>query len=316
MRTPKKSPASDWIVASTTRSVSKGKLSRKAGAPWIAPDAAVVAKVAADADFLLDAASVGTPANNGITSDSHHPRQIATTPNPPSTYQPAGERRARNSIAMPNHVTNKVSAPAHILKSLINESGKIDFNTILPFRGQFDWNGIDCAAEEAAQVITAQPLNDHPIIASLQQSNRSRVDALQLSDEGFEQFIQMLRNKRSCGHLNTMDFARDVWGTKWNAYDQVIDLDAGELSFDTAWSCPMPVLTELSKRHPDHEITVRYADEDLGSNCGTVRLKAGSTVCSDVASRWDEMSERDQQKWAAWARDLKGWPESDEDEDE
>jgi hypothetical protein len=28
------------------------------------------------------------------------------------------------------------------------------------------------------------------------------------------------------------------------------------------------------------------------------------------------MSERDQQKWAAWARDLKGWPESDEDEDE
>lgn len=214
---------------------------------------------------------------------------------------------------MPNHVTNKVRAPSHVLKSLINESGRIDFNTILPFAGQFPWNGIDCAAEEAAQVITAQPLDDHPLIASLQRSNRSRVDALTLSDEGFEQFIQMLRNKRSCGHFHTMDFARDAWGTKWNAYDQVIDLDAGELSFDTAWSCPMPVLKELSKRHPDEEITVRYADEDLGSNCGTMTLKAGEATSSDVADHWGEMSEQDQQKWTAWARDLKGWPETEED---
>ncbi|MHC8408341.1 DUF1281 family ferredoxin-like fold protein [Pseudomonas sp. TMB3-21] len=217
---------------------------------------------------------------------------------------------------MPNHVTNKVNAPAHVLKSLINESGKIDFNTILPFHGQFAWNGIDCAAEEAAAVITAQPLDDHPLIASLQQSNRSRVDVLKLSDEGFEQFVQMLRNKRSCGHFNTLDFARDIWGTKWNAYAQVIDLDANELSFDTAWSCPLPVLTELSKRHPDDEITVRYADEDLGSNCGTVTLKAGETVSLDVAGRWDGMSEEQRQQWTAWARDLKGWPEDEEDDDE
>ena len=216
---------------------------------------------------------------------------------------------------MPNHVTNKVSAPAHVLKALINESGVIDFKTILPFRGQFAWNGIDCAAEEAAAVITAQPLDDHPLIASLQQSNRSRVDVLKLSDEGFEQLVQMLRNKRSCGHFNTLDFARDVWGTKWNAYDQVINLDASELSFDTAWSCPMPVLQELSKRHPDEEITVRYADEDLGSNCGTVRLKAGETVSFEVAGRWADMSEQDRLQWKAWARDLKGWPEDEEDDE-
>lgn len=217
---------------------------------------------------------------------------------------------------MPNHVTNKVNAPAHVLKALINQSGKIDFNTILPFGGQFPWNGIDCAAEEAAQVITAQPLNNHPLIADLQRSNRSRVNVAELSDEGFEQFVQMLRNKRACGHFHTMDFAIDVWGTKWNAYDQVIDLDAGELSFDTAWSCPMPLLTELSRRHPDEEITVRYADEDLGSNCGTVRLKAGESVSIEVAGRWDVMSEQERQQWTAWARDLKGRPEDEEDEED
>lgn len=216
---------------------------------------------------------------------------------------------------MPNHVTNKVHAPAHVLKTLINESGKIDFNTILPFAGQFPWDGISGQAETAAQAITAEPLNNHPLIAGLERRNRAEANVMQMSDECFEQFIQMLRNKRSCGHFHTLDHARDIWGTKWNAYDQVIDLDAGDLSFDTAWSCPLPVLKELSKRHPDADITVRYADEDLGSNCGTVRLKAGETVSFEVAGRWDEMSEQEQQQWKAWARDLKGWPEND-DEDE
>lgn len=215
---------------------------------------------------------------------------------------------------MPNHVTNKVSARAHVLNSLINEIGKIDFNTILPFRGEFHWDGISGQAETAAQAITAMPLSDHPLIAGLERRNRAEANVLQMGEECFEQFIQMLRNKRSSGHFHSLDFARDVWGTKWNAYNQVIDLDAGELSFDTAWSCPLPVLIELSKRHPDDEITVRYADEELGSNCGAVRLKAGETVSSDAAGRWDEMSEDQRQQWTSWARGLKGWPEDEEDE--
>ncbi|MFO3796231.1 MAG: hypothetical protein ACK8QZ_02975 [Anaerolineales bacterium] len=215
---------------------------------------------------------------------------------------------------MPNHVTNKVHAPAHVLKTLINESGKIDFNTILPFSGQFPWNGISGQAETAAQAIAAEPLNAHPMIASLERRNRADANVLQLGEECFEQLIQMLRNKRSCGHFHTLDFARDVWGTKWNAYDQLIDIEAGLLSFDTAWSCPLPVLKKLSALLPDDEISVEYADEDIGCNCGKVKLKAGEVVFSDIAGRWDEMSEQDQQKWQAFARDLKGWPEDDEDE--
>jgi len=216
---------------------------------------------------------------------------------------------------MPNHVTNKVNAPAHVLKALINEGGKIDFNTILPFRGVFPWDGISGQAETAAEAITAQPLNNHPLIAGLERRHRAEANVMQLSEECFEQFIQMLRNKRTSGHFHSLDFAREVWGTKWNAYDQVISLDAGELSFDTAWSCPMPVLAELSKRHPDDLITVRYADEDLGSNCGTVRLKAGETVSFEVAGRWDDMSEEQRRQWTAWARELKGWTEDEEDDE-
>lgn len=51
---------------------------------------------------------------------------------------------------MPNHITNKVSAPAEALRSLINEQGAIDFNTLLPFRGNFPWDYISGNAETAA----------------------------------------------------------------------------------------------------------------------------------------------------------------------
>lgn len=95
-------------------------------------------------------------------------------------------------------------------------------------------------------------------------------------------------------------------GTKWNAYDQVLDIEAGLLSFDTAWSCPLPLLKALSLLHPDGEITVQFADEDIGSNCGTVTLKAGAVVSEDVAGRWDDMNEQEQEKWKAFALDLKG----------
>jgi hypothetical protein len=40
----------------------------------------------------------------------------------------------------------------------------------------------------------------------------------------------------------------------------------------------MGVLVKVSERFPDEAITVTYADEDIGSNCGTFTLKAGQMV--------------------------------------
>ncbi|MFJ3486616.1 hypothetical protein ACIPL1_24905 [Pseudomonas sp. NPDC090202] len=215
---------------------------------------------------------------------------------------------------MPNWVTNKVSAPKEVLQSLINAEGRIDFNTLITFAGSFPWNGIDCAAEKCAEVITSQPLDENPLIASLQQSNRQGANALRLSDEQFEQFVQMLRNKRLTGHFHTLDFANANWGTKWNACDQDPDLEAGTLKFDTAWSCPEPVLKALSAKHPEAEICVVYADEDIGSNCGTLKLKGGEFVSRDESQGWNKMSKAEQEKWQAFAYEVKGWePEPDDD---
>jgi hypothetical protein len=63
------------------------------------------------------------------------------------------------------------------------------------------------------------------------------------------------------------------WGTKWNAYDIAFDYDT--VSFQTAWSTPEPIWQELSKRFPDMQLEVEYADEDRGANCGRLVYRNG-----------------------------------------
>lgn len=71
------------------------------------------------------------------------------------------------------------------------------------------------------------------------------------------------------------------WGTKWNSSDNEISGVEGDLArirFDTAWSHPYPIIETISKQHPDVPIKVQYADEDLGSNCGTYVMLDGVLV--------------------------------------
>lgn len=61
------------------------------------------------------------------------------------------------------------------------------------------------------------------------------------------------------------------WGTKWNAYNGYVQVGTTTITFvfNTAWSMPLPVYRELMRAYNFH-FTVRYADEDYGSNCGVL----------------------------------------------
>lgn len=214
---------------------------------------------------------------------------------------------------MPNWVTSKVKAPEGVIQAMVNKEGNIDFGKIIKFDGEFPWNGILVDAETAAERTLNLPLNSHPMIGSLQQSSRDRVDVSGLSDEGFEQFIQMLRNHRKTGYLHCMDFARSAWGTKWNAFEPNVD-GPESASFETAWSFPEPIFIKLSQMFPDATIEVAYADEDIGSNCGTVIFKGGEVVSRDESSGWNSMSLADREKWTAFAYEVKGWERDQEDD--
>lgn len=214
---------------------------------------------------------------------------------------------------MPNWVTNKVKAPQEVIHALLNEEGLIDFGMILKFEGEFPWNGVFGDAETAAEAVLRLPVSDHPLVGGMQRESRSRFDLSKLSDESFEQFVQMLRNHRKTGFMHSMDFARSAWGTKWNACDQSVE-EPGLAKFDTAWSFPEPVFLKLSQMFPEATIELAYADEDIGSNCGTVTFKGGEAASRDESAGWNSMSEADQEKWTNFAYEVKGW-ERDSEED-
>lgn len=217
---------------------------------------------------------------------------------------------------MPNWITNKITAPKHVIEAMLNAEGRIDFSTMAPFPGpRNEWDGYFLDAEDAANIICGIPISDHPLIAALEAGSRARFDIKKLSDESFKQFVGMVENYRACGYLHAMDFNRKVWGTKWNACEPMADPDAGTASFETAWSCPMGVLVALSKRFPADGITAIYADEDIGSNCGTVSLLDGEVVASDIAPNWRDMSDADKSKWKAFACQVKGRDLADYEEE-
>lgn len=72
------------------------------------------------------------------------------------------------------------------------------------------------------------------------------------------------------------EWSVENWGTKWNCYEQEHSHDG--FQFQTAWDTPLPALESLSDAFPDVKITVQYADEDTGNNCGTYVLQNGSII--------------------------------------
>lgn len=92
--------------------------------------------------------------------------------------------------------------------------------------------------------------------------------------ETLENYIKGFFNIKRYGERDWYDWSIKNWGTKWNAGDTVVYSDF--IEFQTAWSTPIPVFVELSKRLKNVEINVDYADEDIGSNCGSLLIINGN----------------------------------------
>ena len=84
-----------------------------------------------------------------------------------------------------------------------------------------------------------------------------------------------LENKKRYGATTWYNWSTENWGTKWNAYDQMIKEGKTyiEFIFSTAWAMPMPIYKELEKLGLNFE--VKYADEDCGNNCGILKYING-----------------------------------------
>lgn len=213
---------------------------------------------------------------------------------------------------MADWVTNKVEASEAVLRSFLTEDGKIDFNMICSFKGSFEWEGIYGEAERCAKAVMAVPVNGRPFGASDIYSHRGGSVARELNDEGFEQFIQMLRNIRNHGYTNHKDFAYEAWGTTLSACDQSVNLEAGYVSFQTGGQ-PVPLLKALSAKHPTELIRVSCArhHHEVEGACGIFVYKGGQLESSETPENWIMLSAHERSKWIAFARELTGISDSE-----
>jgi len=203
---------------------------------------------------------------------------------------------------MPNHVTNnlKFKGPqedVEVLRNAINsktkdgESVLIDFEKIIPMPESLRIESSNSVDNGMAVIIFKETgasselthMLSYPWVKAEGIKNIKELAAYLLKENRADLNLgaQALDNLKKYGHKDWYSWSTAKWGTKWNAYSQ-IEIGENEISFDTAWSTPLPVIKKLSKMFPTIEILLSFADEDFGQNCGEITLKAGKTIEEDL----------------------------------
>ena len=116
----------------------------------------------------------------------------------------------------------------------------------------------------------------YPWVKGLKIENISQLCDYIKENVDIEEGRKALYNEKTYGHRDWYSWSNANWGTKWNASD--VQLTEDGFQFQTAWSTPEPVLIALSEKFPEIKITIDYADEDIGANCGRFTLLAGQEI--------------------------------------
>lgn len=101
---------------------------------------------------------------------------------------------------------------------------------------------------------------------------------------------QYLRNIADYGCTTWYEWRIEHWETKWNAYEASMVND-NTIEFLTAW-CGVPgLMKKLATKFPDVEFEYIFADEDLGFNVGSYRIKGNNveddSPDDDSAGAWE-----------------------------
>jgi len=108
-----------------------------------------------------------------------------------------------------------------------------------------------------------------------------------IKEEDYEKLIatgdKLIHNLLNHGATTWYTWCINNWGTKWNAYNFDTQNSINNLIiFNTAWSAPIPVIKQLSKKYPDIYFTLEWADEDFGANTGVIRFLNGNELSSNI----------------------------------
>lgn len=170
---------------------------------------------------------------------------------------------------MPNHITNQVTflGSTERIKELRAKCKGTDspfsFQAFNPMPTEL------IGTTSPAKIVTEQELQEWKDKLAKGELSEWEKDYRPITES--EQFELKIKY----GYDNWYDWHLQNWGTKWDCYSH-IEVDEGEVHFDTAWSTPLRALLVLSRMFDDITIEVKYADEDFGSNVGTYTLQGGN----------------------------------------
>lgn len=94
------------------------------------------------------------------------------------------------------------------------------------------------------------------------------------------------------------------WGTKWEGY-RYKDVEGG-ISFETAWSHPLPIIKSLARQFPHVPLSISYASEDIGFNFGAYTIH-GDVITCDRPVPNENTKEAYQFGCRIWQHDFTEW---------
>ena len=201
---------------------------------------------------------------------------------------------------MPNHVANRITGPSlEDIRTLLRGDTLVDFNRLIPMPPALDVN--PNSRVRGAVKFALEGGAVERMVAALEKTRVIQAACpLEFSYEDWNDFIQCLQNKRNHGRYFWYDWRCEEWGTKWNAYNE--NVGSAAIYFETAWSCPNPIVKALAGRLSKGGFRWEYADEDYGRNLGVWEYQrgrlehstpTGGLVAWAKALHWDTEEEED-----------------------
>lgn len=224
---------------------------------------------------------------------------------------------------MPNHITNVIEIESlngvelsDVRATFVDDEGFVNFNVITPVpEGLQDFephSGVVYAAKALAEA----PIEGNLLLASLEIENRAKeLNKYKTPEElgGYSQeerdaIDRAVNNIHTCGYAYWYDWNVEHWGTKWNAYGQSENghpQGATRFTFETAWNHPDKLIKKMSEKNPAVEFSIKYADEDTGSNCGSYTIINGEVSNKNIAKPWGEQTDEEKKENTKFAFELR-----------
>lgn len=175
---------------------------------------------------------------------------------------------------MPNHITSIITfdGPEEKVKELKNKvttkESIFDFNRIIPMPEEL--NITDNSNTEFFSKLEKYRLLD---LAHIFRKECEKLEGTSFKSDA----ITGLLNYLNYGYVSWYYWSIENWGTKWNSYE-IEYINDNQVTFQTAWEFPKPIIQKLSELYPELTIIAEYYDEDFGYNLGSCTFKEGILI--------------------------------------